>query len=58
MTRVLWLRIGLTVSAIAIFGLGIRADDERARIVGIVLLVAALALRFVDRRPPGARRDR
>lgn len=51
MTTLLWLRIGLALSAIAVFGIGIRADDERARIAGIVLLVAALALRFVGRRP-------
>ncbi len=48
----------LAIGAIAVFGIGIRSDDERARIVGIVLLASALALRFVDRRPPGPGRDR
>lgn len=54
MPRLLAIRLSLALTALVLFGLGIRSDATYLRLAGIVLLGAALMLRFVGGRTPGA----
>ncbi|CAN5607832.1 hypothetical protein BH23GEM1_BH23GEM1_01850 [soil metagenome] len=46
------IRLGLALTALLLFGLGIRRDAGYLRLAGIALLAAALVLRFVGRSTP------
>lgn len=48
------IRFGLAVTALVLFGLGIRSESGYLRLVGIAFLAAALLLRFAGRRTPKA----
>lgn len=52
MPRLLAIRLSLALTALVLFGLGIKADSNYLRMAGIVLLGAALILRFVGGRRP------
>jgi hypothetical protein len=67
MTRLTTIRLVLAAAGLAVFGYGARADQERTRLVGMIITAMALALRLlptavqarIDRRPldePGDRR--
>lgn len=43
-------RITLAALGVVVWGYGLRVDDSRIRLVGIVALVVSLLLRFVPRR--------
>ncbi len=50
MTRLLYARIALTLTAIAVWGYGLRYDDSRMRFAGMAILAVVVALRFVPHR--------
>jgi hypothetical protein len=50
--RLLAIRLSLALTALVLFALGIRSDSIYLRMAGIVLLGAALILRFVGGRTP------
>jgi hypothetical protein len=50
--RLLAIRLSLALTALVLFALGIRGDSTYLRMAGIVLLGAALILRFVGGRTP------
>ncbi|MGI9139692.1 MAG: hypothetical protein ACR2GJ_01085 [Gemmatimonadaceae bacterium] len=52
MPRILTIRLALALTALALFGLGIRNDASHLRLAGIVFLLAALVLRFAGRGTP------
>lgn len=45
-------RMILLLVAIVVWGYGYRVDDANIRLAGIAIMVVALALRFLGRRPP------
>ena len=47
-----WARVALVGVGILVWAYGARVDDSTIRLAGIALLVVALLLRFVPRRPP------
>jgi hypothetical protein len=49
---VTWARVAVAVVGILVWAYGARVDDATIRLVGIGLLMVALLLRFVPRRPP------
>lgn len=52
MPRILTIRLALSLTALVLFGLGVRNDANQLRLAGIVLLLAALILRFAGRGTP------
>ncbi|MGI8619975.1 MAG: hypothetical protein ACR2L6_12945 [Gemmatimonadaceae bacterium] len=52
MPRLLAIRLSLALTALVLFGLGVNSDSNYLRLAGIVLLGAALILRFAGRRTP------
>ena len=54
MPRLITIRLSLALTALALFALGIRNDSTNLRMAGIVLLGAALILRFAGGRTPRA----
>lgn len=54
MPRLVAIRLSLALTALALFALGIRNESNYLRMAGIVLLGAALILRFVGGRKPRA----
>lgn len=46
-TTILWTRIGLTLTGLALFVLGVRGGDERVRYAAIGAIALALLLRFI-----------
>lgn len=52
MPRIVAIRLGLALTALLLFGLGIRSDATYLRIAGIAFLGAALMLRFAGRGTP------
>ena len=52
MPRLLTIRLSLALTALVLFGLGIQQNSVYLRLAGIVLLGAALILRFVGGRTP------
>lgn len=52
MTTVTWVRFGVAVIGMLVWANGYRIDDATVRWAGIVLLAAAVLLRFMPRRPP------
>ena len=54
MPYLLAIRLSLALTALVLFGLGIKSDSTYLRLAGIVLLGAALILRFVGGRKPRA----
>jgi hypothetical protein len=48
--RLLRIRLGVALVGAAVWFTSVRLDDERGRLVGIVLLAFSLLLRFVPRR--------
>ncbi|MCU0648226.1 MAG: hypothetical protein MUF00_09545 [Gemmatimonadaceae bacterium] len=44
-------KLAVGLAAVIVWGFGVRTEDSRIRWAGIALLVVALALRFVKRRP-------
>ena len=47
-----WARVALVVVGVVVWAYGVRMEDGTIRLIGIAVLVAALLLRFVRRRPP------
>jgi hypothetical protein len=54
MTRLTTIRLVIAASGIALFGYGARADEERVRLAGILVIAVALALRLL----PGSVKQR
>lgn len=52
MPRILVIRLALALTALLLFGLGIRNDATYLRMAGIAFLGAALMLRFAGRGAP------
>lgn len=52
MPRLLTIRLALALTALVLFGLGIQRGSTYLRLAGIVLLGAALILRFAGGRTP------
>lgn len=52
MSRLLAVRLSLALTALVLFGWGIWSESNHLRLAGIVLLAAALILRFVGGRTP------
>ena len=52
MPRILAIRLALALTALVLFGLGIRNDAAFLRLAGIAFLGAALVLRFAGRGTP------
>lgn len=50
MSRLLYARIALTLTGIAIWGYGQRYDDPRMRMAGMGVLFVVLVLRFAPKR--------
>lgn len=50
--RLVSIRLGLALTALILFGLGVRSDASHLRLAGVVLLGAALLLRFAGRGTP------
>ena len=50
MIRLLYARLALMVTGIAVWGYGQRYADARLRIAGMAILVVVLALRFAPKR--------
>lgn len=50
MTRLLYARMALTLTAIAVWGYGQRYDEPRMRIAGMAILAVVLVLRFAPKR--------
>jgi hypothetical protein len=49
---VTWARVAVAAVGILVWSYGARVDDATIRLAGIALLIVALLLRFVPRRPP------
>lgn len=52
MQSLMAIRLGLAITALLLFGLGIRSETPYLRWAGIAFLGAALVLRFAGRRTP------
>lgn len=52
MPRLVAIRLSLALTALVLFGLGVRSESNHLRLAGIVLLAAALILRFMGGRTP------
>ncbi|HKG91697.1 MAG TPA: hypothetical protein VKA84_07405 [Gemmatimonadaceae bacterium] len=52
MTHLTTIKIVLAVVGLLVFGYGVSQDDNRARIIGIVIVGVGAVLRFVGPRPP------
>ena len=52
MPSLMAIRLGLAITALILFGLGIRSEAPYLRWAGIAFLGAALVLRFAGRRTP------
>jgi hypothetical protein len=52
--RLVTIRLAMALTAMVLFGLGIRSEAPYLRLAGMVLLGAALLLRFAGRRTPRA----
>ncbi len=52
MPHIQTIRLALALTALLLFGLGIRSDATYLRLAGIAFLGAALVLRFMGRRTP------
>ena len=52
MDRVIVLKLACALIGLAVFGYGVRYDDNTIRWVGIALVVVAFLLRFVKKPPP------
>ena len=60
MTRVVGLKLAFAAVGIGVWGYGVRIDDPRLRVAGMIALAVAVALRFlpravrhrIDGRPP------
>jgi hypothetical protein len=48
--RLLRIRLGVALIGAAVWFTSVRFDDERGRVVGMVILAVALLLRFVPKR--------
>ena len=48
--RLLRIRLGVALIGAAVWFTSVRIDDERGRVVGMVILAVALLLRFVPKR--------
>ena len=52
MPSLMTIRLALAITALLLFGLGVRGDAPYLRWAGIAFLGAALVLRFAGRRTP------
>ncbi len=52
MPRIMAIRLALALTALVLFGVGVRNDASYLRLTGIMFLLAALLLRFTGRRTP------
>ena len=52
MDRVVVLKVACALAGLAVFGYGVRSDQNVVRWVGIGLVVVAFLLRFVKKPPP------
>ena len=50
MTLLMQLRVALAVIGVIVWGYGVAQDESRVRLVGIVVLLFALLLRFTPKR--------
>lgn len=50
MNRLLRIRLGVALVGAAVWFTSVRLDDERGRLVGMVIMAVALLLRFVPKR--------
>ena len=50
MTRLMQARLALAIMGIVIWGYALAVDDARLRLVGIIVLMLSLVLRFFGRR--------
>ncbi|MDQ6634613.1 MAG: hypothetical protein M3Z10_07620 [Gemmatimonadota bacterium] len=50
MRTLLWVRAALALIGVAVWGWGYRTDDPQVRLVGMVILLVTLLLRFVPKR--------
>jgi hypothetical protein len=53
----LQIRLGLALIGVALFGYGIRVNDDRLRWIGIGFLAASALIRSWRRRPPPPTRE-
>lgn len=51
--RLLRIRLGIALVGAAVWFTSVRLDDERGRVVGMVILAVALLLRFVPKQYHG-----
>ncbi len=49
MTRLALIKLALAAVGIAVWGYGIRIDDQHVRLAGMIVLVLAVALRLLPR---------
>ncbi len=50
MNRLLRIRLGVALVGAAVWFTSVRLEDERGRLVGMVIMAVALLLRFVPKR--------
>ena len=50
MNRLLRIRLGVALVGAAVWFTSVRLDDERGRLIGMVIMAVALLLRFVPKR--------
>ena len=57
LSRLARIRLGIALVGVAVWVGGVRFDEPRTRVVGMVILALALLLRFLPRRLHGASND-